>query len=235
MRGLWVLAAVSLVASAPVTVEAQFFFDTFDTYANGSPIAGQGGWETWDNNPAADTIVTNAQSFTPPHSLLVAGPADIVHQFAGVNSGVWYAKAMTYVPSTQVGEMWFILLNSYAPAGFQHWSVQVVMCVTGCVTAGTVPGSAANIGGSDGGGGGSVPLILDQWVEVRVEVDLTNNQYTAFYNGTPIDAVPQTWTVTGALQLQAFDLYSNGSNQSYMDNVWLDTTLPVELMGFTVN
>ena len=172
-------------------------------------------------------------AFSPPNSLLVAGAADIVHLFAGVNSGIWYAKVRTYVPSTQVGELWFILLNSYAPLGFQHWSVQVVLCVTGCTFG--IPGSVVNIGGSDGGGGGSLPLITDQWVEIIAEVDLTANTYTVFYNGTPIDATPQTWTVTGVLEIQAVDLFSNGSTESYNDNFWLDTTLPVELMNFTVS
>jgi len=31
------------------------------------------------------------------------------------------------------------------------------------------------------------------------------------------------------------DLFSNGSSESYMDHAWLDTTLPVEAMSFTVS
>ena len=98
MKGLWALAAVSLVAAAPATVEAQFFTENFDSYVAGSTIAGQGGWETWDNNPGANTTVSNTQSFSSPNSLLVAGPADIVHQFAGVNSGIWYIRTRTFTP-----------------------------------------------------------------------------------------------------------------------------------------
>jgi hypothetical protein len=233
MRGLCLLAVGLLVAVLPAPVQAQLLSDGFDTYATGSNIAGQGGWETWDNNPAADTIVTNAQADTPPNALLDAGPADIVHQFAGVNSGVWHAKARAFVPSTQTGEMWFILLNTYQPLGPYNWSVQVVMCVTACTTTGAVAGSVANIGGTDVPGTGVAPLITNQWVELRVDVDLGANQYQVFYNGALLDT--QQFTITGNLQIQAMDLFSNASTVSYWDNIWLDTTVPVELMGFTVS
>jgi len=235
MRGLLGVAVVSLMSALPATVEAQLLSDGFDTYAAGSLIAGQGGWETWDNNPAANTTVTAAQSASPPNSLFVAGAADIVHQFAGVNSGLWYAKARVYVPATQTGEVWFILLNTYvsgSPAS-DNWSVQVVMCVSACTTAGAVAGSVVNIGGTDVPGTGSAPLVTNQWVDLRVEVDLTGNQYSVFYNGALLDT--KQWTTTGLLQIQAMDLFSNASNESYMDDIWLDTTVPVELQGFTVS
>ena len=36
------------------------------------------------------------------------------------------------------------------------------------------------------------------------------------------------------LRIQAIDLFSNASSNTFMDNVWLDPTLPVEGMSFTV-
>jgi hypothetical protein len=233
MKGHWVLAAVPLVAAAPATLEAQFFTDNFDAYVTGSTIAGQGGWETWDNSPAANTTVVSTQAFSSPNSLLVAGPADIVHRFTGVNSGIWYARTRTFIPSTQTGEAWFILLNQYAPLGpNNNWSVQVVMCVTGCTTAGALPGQVVNVGGSDVPGTGVLPLITNQWVDIRVEVNFSTNMYSVFYNDVLLDT--KQWQLTGTAQVQAIDLFSNGSTTSFMDNVWLDTTVPVELTTFAV-
>lgn len=233
MKGLWALAAVSLVAAAPATLEAQFFTDNFDAYLAGSTIAGQGGWETWDNNPAADTTVVTTQAFSSPNSLLVAGAADIVHRFTGVNSGIWYVRTRTFIPSTQVGEAWFILLNQYAPlAPNNNWSVQVVMCVTGCTTVGALPGQVVNLGGSDVPGTGVAPLITNQWVDIRVEVNFGTNMYSVFYNDVLLDT--KQWQLTGTAQIQAIDLFSNGSTTSFMDNVWVDTTIPVELTTFQV-
>ncbi len=234
MKKSLILPVGLLMAALPATVEAQFFSDNFDSYATGSSIAGQGGWETWDNNPAWDTYVTDVHSFTSPNSLFVAGLADIVHQFTGVDSGVWYAKAQTYVPSSQTGEMYFILLNTYAPGGASNnWSVQVVLCQSGCTTLGAVAGQVVNLGGSDVPGAGSAPLMTDQWVEIMIEVDLSLSIYTLYYDGVQIDQ--QTWTTTGLNEIQAMDLFSNGSSESYMDNIWLDTTVPVELMSFTID
>jgi hypothetical protein len=230
MKGLWALAAVSVVAAAPATVEAQFFQERFDTYANGSTIAGQGGWETWDNNPAANTTVTNAQSFSSPHSLFIVDPADIVHQFSGVNSGTWYVRTRIFIPSTQTGDAFFILLNQYAPLGPYNWSVQVSLCAAAC-NSGT-PGQVVSLGGSDIPGGGSLPLITNQWVDLRAEINFATGIYTLFYNEVQLDQ--QQWQLSGTNQLAAIDLFSQGSSESYMDNVWVDTTVPVNLQGFQV-
>ena len=233
MRKLWFLAVAVWVVALPARVDAQFFFDNFDSYATGSTICGQGGWECWDLNPAADTTVTSAQSFNPPNSLLIAGAADIVHSFAGVTSGVWHARAVVYIPSTHSGESFFILLNQYAPGGPYNWSAQVVFCRVNCVTGGAIPGFVSSLGGSDVGGTGTIPLILDQWVEIRAQINLSTNTYQLFYGGVMFEN--SQWTVTGAMQLQTMDLFSNGANESYMDHAWVDTTMPVEAMSFTVS
>jgi hypothetical protein len=228
-----VVAMVAWVAPA----EAQFFFEDFDSYVSGSTIMGQGGWETWAGAAGANTIVTNAQSFSPPNSLLVAGAADIVHQFAGVTTGVWYAKARTYIPSGQTGEMFFIMMNRYdggTCAGTDcNWSIQVAMCLSGCSTAGVIAGTATNLGGSDVAGTGALPLLVDQWVEIMAVIDLGSNTYSIYYGGALLDG-PLPWTGTGDINIANFDLFSNGSSESYMDNIWLDTDVPVELQSFDV-
>lgn len=231
MRKLWFLAVAVWAVALPARVDAQFFVDNFDTYAAGSTIGGQGGWEPWDLNPAADTTVVNTQSFTPPNSLLIGGAADIVHEFAGVTSGVWHARAMVYIPSTHDGETYFILLNQYAPGGPNNWSAQVNFCVQNC-TSGGQPGMVTSLGGSDVGGTGSIPLIVDQWVEIRAQIDLTANTYQLFYGGALFET--SQWTVTGSQALDAMDLFSNLANTSFMDLVWVDTTAPVSAMTFAV-
>ena len=237
MRKLWFLAvavwAVSLSARVEAAGEGVFFTDSFDTYATGSTIAGQGGWETWDNNPAADTTVVSTQSFNPPNSLNVSGAADIVHQFAGVTSQVWHARAMVYIPSTQTGEAFFILLNTYTPLVHNNpdWSAQVVFCQSACLGNG-IPGTVFSLGGGEVGGGGNIPMVTDAWVEIRAMIDLDNNMYQLFYGGQLFET--QQWTLTNPVRLQAMDLFSNSSSESYMDLAWVDTTAPVSLQMFSV-
>jgi hypothetical protein len=227
-RKLSCVALVGVLATVSGVAEAQFFFDNFDSYTTGSTIAGQGGWETWGGNPGANTTVVTTHAYSPPNSLDISGPADIVHQFSGVNSGTWYAKIRTYVPSTQTGDLYFIILNRYdgacAAAGACDWSVQIRMTAT--------DGQVVSEGGSSNPGSGSLPLVMNAWMEIVVEIDFDLNTYTVFYNGTLLDSLP--WSVTGDINLAAFNLFSNGSSESYIDDVWLDTTIPVELQRFTV-
>jgi len=234
MSKLWFLAVAVFVGAAalPASVDAQVLDDRFDTYANGSPIAGQGGWETWDNNPTANTTVTNQQAFSTPNSLLITGAADIVHQFTGVTAGTWYVKTFVRIPSTQTGESFVILLNTYAPGGPYNWSAQVAFCRTGCSTTNVQAGMVSSLGGSEVTTTGYAPMLLDQWVELRFVINLATNQYQIFYNGTQFYSA--AWTQTAPVRIQAIDLFSNASTNTFMDNAWLDTTLPVTGTGFSI-
>jgi len=95
-----------------------------------------------------------------------------------------------------------------------------------------IPGTVFNLGGGEVGGGGNIPLVLDAWVELRAQIDLTNNQYQLFYGGQLFET--QQWTITNPVQFQAMDLFSNGSTESYQDLAWVDTSAPVSLQLFSV-
>ena len=231
MSKLWILAVVFFVMALPARVDAQFFFETFDSYVPGSMIAGQGGWETWDNNPAANATVVNTQSFSPSNSLRITGASDIVHTF-NITTGIWYAREWVFIPATQVGESFFILLNTYVPGGPDNWSAQVVFCRTGCTTAGAVPGMVTSLGGSEITVVGTIPLITNQWVEIRARIDLGLNRYQLFYNN--VQFYDQPWTVAAPARLQAIDLFSNGSTDTFMDSVEIDPTFPVTGTSFSV-
>jgi hypothetical protein len=224
------VALVGCLVALPGVVHAQFFFENFDSYTAGSTIAGQGGWETWGGDPGANTTVVTTHWYSPLNSLNVSGTADIVHQFSGVTSGTWYAKVQTYVPSNQTGDLYFVILNRYdgfcAASGDCDWSVQIRMTASA--------GEVVSEGGSSNPSS-STPLTLltGQWAEILVEINLDMNLYNVYYNGTLLDTMQ--WSVTGDINVAAFDLFSNGSSESYMDNVWLDTTIPVELQRFTVD
>ncbi|MFN0060767.1 MAG: dockerin type I repeat-containing protein [Planctomycetota bacterium] len=187
------------------------FFEDFDGYSPGSSIAGQGTWNTWDAVPLVDAPVSSAQAFSPGNSLLIAGSADIVRVFTGITTGAHVVSAMTYVPSSQTGTLWFILLNTYAPGGPYDWSVQLSFSATS--------GIVSDLGGSVGGPpiGGTTPLITDLWVPVRVEIDLDNNLHSIFYNNVPLRLA--SIFSGGANELRCIDLYSQASSESYFDDV----------------
>jgi hypothetical protein len=234
MSTLRFLAALFLAAATAPMVEAQQTWpweDTLDRYATGSLIAGQGGWETWDNNPAFDTIVTNANSFNPPNSLLVSGSANVIRPFpGGAPTGDLYFRV--YIPSTHTGEVWLTVPSAYTAGGPYSWAVRVVMCVSACITPGAAPGQIVNIGGDGVPGIGSAPLPTDQWFVIWVTYNLPGegNNYAVGLNGiffTPF----QPWS---GPKFQAVNVFSKNGSPAYMDDFVLLEFVPVELMTITV-
>jgi hypothetical protein len=216
--------AVACLALAPAAAEAQYFFENFDSYANGSDIIGQGGWDGWDGG-AYPAYVTNFQSYSSPNSLSIVDPADVVQQFSGISSGSWWARVRVYIPSGQTGDAYFIMLNTYSPGGTQNWSSQLRFSAS--------EGIVESVGGSDNPHGETAAIVTDQWTEVWIEIDLDSNLQTVYYEGVAMGSA-FAWTVTGNAEIAAFDLFSDGSSEAYMDDVYLDTEFPVELMAFTV-
>ncbi len=187
--------------------------DTFDTYANGSGLIGQGGWQGWAGTvPPPEGFVSNAQKCTPANSLrlrLASGVAtsntDVV-QVHAITGGKWVYSAKTYAPSASAGTAYFILLNTY-PAF--DWSLDLGMNLTTntvtTIEAGTIPQA----------------LVEDQWVDVRVNIDLDANTQEIFYGCTSMGTIP--WSPLGLNTLQALDLYSDSTDEFYYDNVKLES------------
>ena len=197
------------------TASAQFpsnFCEDFDSFVAGSGIKGQNGWDAWDGDIAWDSNVSNAQSFSAPNSLDVLGASDTIHQFDGATSGMWEVRVMQYVPSgccPSGTESFFILLNEYEHLLGQanNWSVQVkadtdLMWVEADFL------------------GETLPLFVDQWVEIRVEIDLDNDVQRYFYGGQLL--YEDTWTERlsgpGTLEIDAVDLWANFAGTVYYDD-----------------
>ncbi|MCO5242551.1 MAG: immune inhibitor A [Anaerolineae bacterium] len=83
------------VTGAPELVD---WSDNFDSYATGSQLIGQGGWEGWDGSAAAGALTSNAQALSAPNSADILGATDLVHQYSGYTSGKWVYTAMQYIP-----------------------------------------------------------------------------------------------------------------------------------------
>ncbi len=197
--------------------------ENFDAYPAGSVIVGQGGWESWDNDPTAQFgIVTPAQSRSAPHSLEIDQTDDIVHQFAGINSGQWTLELHQFIPAGSAGEQYVILLNQYIPDGnpaSKNWSTQILAnSTTGLVT--------------DFNGAGSTPIVFNQWVPIRVDIDLDADTQVVSYNGVVI--ISDTWTghvpPAGTLNVAALDLFSNGATRVFYDDISL-CPAPVGAVG----
>jgi len=205
------LVLVMALLTAMVASAGGPWSDNFDTYADGSQIHGQGGWIGWGNSPAAGALVSSAQARSAPHSLDINGASDPIQQYS-VNSGQWVMTAWQYIPGNMVGTTYFIMLNRYDDACADcNWSVQVQF------------DSASGMMFDDGQSGASQAFVTDQWVEIRVEIDLDNDTQDFYYNGALF--YTGTWTAHqaggGSLAIANVDLYANNATSVYYDDMSL--------------
>ncbi len=227
------IAACALASSASAQVP---FVDNFDSYVLGSTINGQNGWHNWDGlvPPGVSIIEDNTTGFARSGKSVsinstapsYANTSDLVHEFTGFTSGKHTLRVFTYAP-TGIADTWsYLILSTYSIPGPYLWVVWVDLNPnTGLFSA--WHGTTSPVQG---------PLILNQWVEVRAQIDLTANQVEVFYNGVST-AAPYSWTGgyagtdLGTLNIACIDLYhsvatTNPSGRAYWDDFGLVNGFP---------
>ncbi len=176
--------------------------DNFDSYANGSGLHGQGNWEGWNNDPAFDAYVTDIYSYSSPHSVAISTTSDIVQPFSET-SGEWIMTSWHYVPSSSTGQQYWILCNTYPTSYNEDWSLQMNLDSD----AGTVSADE---------GSAVATLIFDQWIELKVEINLNDDTQDVYYNGIFLESL--NWSSGGQIAIGCLDLFSPGGTTIYWDD-----------------
>jgi hypothetical protein len=200
-----------------VPTEAVELDEGFESYAVGAGVTSMGGWELWPGG--LDATVTDAQAASGTKSGNWSTTViDVVHQFSGITSGKVTFSAQTYIPSSSDVVYYMIALNGYdgGATSLTNWSIQVQFdSLLGSVTAQF--------------GGQTTPMIYDQWVEWRAEIDLDADTVDLFYGATQF-ATGLSWVngVSGGGQknFAAIDLYTDFAgtgNDIYLDDVLVET------------
>ncbi len=203
-----------------------FWADSFDAYAAGSDIDGQGGWAGWDNQPGLGATVVATPVQTPPHALDVQGNTDIVQTFNFAGSGRWEFDAWMYIPSGftsggtgQFDGTYLILMNTYTAGGThnpQDWSAQMQFDSNDGMLK-VFYGNGTNTV--------AVPYVVDQWVPIRLLIDLDADWIDVYYNGQWVVGYQWSIGVTGAgggaTNIAALDLFAQGSTSVYYDDLSL--------------
>jgi hypothetical protein len=205
------LGTIALLAFVPAAAQADWFED-FEAYEPGSGLHGQGGWMGWNEDPAADAYVSIDYAHGGMQSAVILGTSDIVQEYAGYTTGIWEYVAWMYIPGNFAGQTYFIMLNTYVPNGTNNWSVQVDFdSADGMVTADQTDPAAA------------LPMITDQWVELKLLIDLDNDLQTFYYNSEMLYEASWTDGVSGGgvLNIGAVDLYGNSASPVYYDDMML--------------
>ena len=187
--------------------------ETFRHYFAENGMHGQRDWEGWGGDPAFDALTSEAHACSDTLSVNIKGQADLVYPFTGADSDNWVFSAQVYVPEEMFEASYFILLNTYPadPDHPEHWSLQL------------------ELNGGEGvlkdyNSDGAIPLIKGQWAEIRVEIDLDEDEQSVFYEG--VHLVTKSWSdgvaPGGALNIGAVDLYAAGSTSVYYDDLVLE-------------
>ena len=206
-RLMTVCAALLLIVPAASALD---WSDNFDSYALGTGLIGQGGWDGWEGSAAADAFVSDTQSLSAPHSLLSVPTTDIVQEFTETG-GDWIMTGYCYIPSGSTGKQYFIMLNTYdGGTSTFDWSVQLEFDSDGGIVTDYYSSSVT-------------ALINDSWVQVRAEIHLDINLYDIYYNETFLAS--NAWQTTGVNEIAALDIFSDGGSDIY----WDDLTLIEEL------
>jgi PKD repeat protein len=199
--------------------------ENFDSYDAGSALHGQGGWYAWDNRSVATGYVSNAQARSSPNSLegkwFTTEASDMVHQYSGYDTGTWVYTAWVYVPSTMTGRQFLILMNKYVELNhvLQDWSLQVEFSASG--------GYIRDYDNTQA----SLPLVTDQWMEIRAVIDLEADVDTVYYGGTQF--IQKSWTAGvspgGQKNIACVDLWAgdiSGTTSCYWDDLSLLPPVP---------
>ena len=206
MKHLKLFAGALLALTAPAAAQ---WSDNFDSYASNTLLSNVGGWFGWDNTPAAAGTADSAFARSAPNSLRCGVGADAVHPSLGITSGKWRMTSWQYIPTGGLtgGPVYFILNNSYAHGGPYSWSTEIQCTPAGSVVDDLRPHTP-------------LPVVFDQWVEYRLEIDLVANTLTSFYNGCQLSS--GVYNIQGgAIAVENIDLFSNGGT-CYWDDIILE-------------
>jgi len=216
MRRMMMLCTAAATCALSAAAFGADWTDGFEDYACESQIVGQGGWEFWTGGADPGTARVSCDPhpvYAGEKSLRVQGEAnsagdDIVHPYSFINQGYWGYTAWQYIPADAAGGVTtFILLNQYPTIDNGSWSTVLEMNPdNGYVESQKV-----------GAGGPQLPLIMGQWVEIKVLINLDeeglgSDSQSIYYNGALLDA--KGWSngvqeTGGVLAIGAVDLWSS--------------------------
>lgn len=203
----------------------QLWQESFDEFAAGDGVNLHGLWETWCDYDARDADVDNLMFRSPPNSLRVSFDgtsqygSDVVARHStssslGMKSGRWTLSVWTHVPGFSTGSAYVIALNQYCDPG-HNWSMQVQLDATA--------GMVVDFDGS------MLPMLKDQWVQLRAEIDLDADSYEIYYNdqllttGVWTEHVSGTFGDPGVTQLAAINFFDESATEVFFDDISIES------------
>ncbi|MCK5051406.1 MAG: T9SS type A sorting domain-containing protein [Candidatus Cloacimonetes bacterium] len=215
--------------SAPIG--EQIIYENFDSFNVGDYIAVVGeNWTTWSNAPggAEDALVTDVQAASPENSVVVEENQDLVLIMEDYTTGIYQFNMKMYVPTGYCG--YFNLQKTSTPG--EEWAFQIYYQTDGTALA-------------DAGGAGAVTHAFnhDEWMDLKVVVDLDSDWATYYFND--VEMIGYQWTLgcfgtPGLLQFGGVNIWGGANSTTtdtpmfYMDDVVISIPETRELTEYNV-
>ena len=211
-------------AMSYVTAQTVVFSDNFDSYTAGSRLAqSNSAWTTWSNAPggAEDGVISTAQAYSTPNSLLVSGSVDQVYPFGNYTTGHYTVTFNMYIPSSGNGgyfNIQHVLLQQWSYECYFYNNGNGYLKVGGTNTDFTYPSNA--------------------WFPVVMDVDMDQDEASLSIN----NVVVRTWpfhytgdaTTGGVNQLAGIDLYAGSPTSGVSGTYYVDDFVVTEVSAALV-
>ncbi len=164
--------------------QTTIFSDDFETPAVGDYVSNSEGWQTWNNTHggANDALISDEQNHTAggAKSMKIIADNDMVYMTGGQTSGHYQAKFWYYVPTGQGA--YFNVQHAFGA----NWAMSIEMN----------SGGNGTLDHSNGNPPSTVAFTFphDQWFEIIIDMDISNDQSTLTINGTEVD----TWAFSAS-------------------------------------
>lgn len=174
--------------------------DDFDSYTDGQDLYQVGGWSGWDDSATYAGVVSSAYSRSGPHSIEISGDTDAVHPFTGVDSGQWTFTSHVYIPDDLTSMTSFIVQNQYThdSSDPREWAIEIHFDPTTDLAWDIYRDPDAAHG---------LPIVYNEWTELRMEMDFDADYVDIYYGGELLDS--GAWAIRGgAVAFANLDLYA---------------------------
>ncbi len=192
-------------------------YDDFESYALGVLGPQAAHWTTWSGNEggAEDGIVTSDNAASGNQSLVIeggsdsGGPQDVILDLGNQPDGIFLLRWKMYIPGESGA--YYNLQRSQTPG--EQWAVEVFFenDATGYVSVGDEEISFT--------------YTQEEWFEVRMVIDVSNDFMYLFFDTQFISAWPVSWqansTTGGYMQIGAVDFFPiNTTHYYFVDDVY---------------
>lgn len=197
------LSLVVLIGVCAPVSAGVLYFEDFESYGVGTSLHEVNGWEGWYGSAGAAAPVSDKYALSGTRSIEVNGSADVV-QVLDITEGKWVLTAMQYIPSGTSGLSRFHMQNTYRNGAIGR-SVQWSFSLSDGVI------------GEDYDPEASASIVYDEWIELKLVIDLDNDLLLQYYDGELFSE--RAWVFSGTSQIQSIDLYGNGASSIYYDDI----------------